>query len=134
VRFLIEAGLIGIEESGESGVIEPIIDLRTADLSGADLNLADLSGANLSQANLKLVTLIRMNLRHADLSGADLHCANLAGANLSHANLSGADLSGAESWDNEQLARVRSLVGATLPDGRVMTEEAWEEFKKRYEQ
>jgi hypothetical protein len=35
---------------------------------------------------------------------------------------------------NEQLARALSLVGAILPDGTVMTEEDWEEFKNGYGQ
>jgi hypothetical protein len=37
-------------------------------------------------------------------------------------------------WTSEQLARALSLVGASLPDGTVMTEEDWEEFKNRYGQ
>jgi hypothetical protein len=50
------------------------------------------------------------------------------------ASLFGADLSGAEKWTNEQLAQAESLVGAMMPDGTQMTEEAWEEFKKCYRQ
>ena len=76
-------------------------------------------------------------MTEADLEGASLARANLEGARLNCANLKGADLSdayllGAQGWTNEQLAQAESLVEATMPDGTVMTEEAWEEFKKRY--
>jgi uncharacterized protein YjbI with pentapeptide repeats len=110
VRFLHEAHLIG--KLGKGQVIEAIIDLRDASLSGADLSSANLRGVNLSYVNL---------------SGTNLSYAYLNGADLSNANLSGA-----KEWANEQLAQAESLIGATLPDGMKMTEEAWEEFKKRY--
>jgi uncharacterized protein YjbI with pentapeptide repeats len=44
-------------------------------------------------------------------------------------DLRGADLSGAAGGTNQQLAQAKSLGGATLPDGTVMTKETWEEFK-----
>jgi uncharacterized protein YjbI with pentapeptide repeats len=122
VMFLHEADLIGKvvrEGSGERQVIEAIIDLRAADLGSAWLDGANLSGADLSGADLGLA-----NLSHADLKDTDL-----IGVDLSHV-----DLSVAREWTNEQLAQASSLVGATLPDGTVMTEEGWEEFKKRYRQ
>ena len=85
--------------------IEPLADLRganliEADLSGADLrgaNLigADLRGANLIGADLSGANLIEADLRGANLIEADLRGAYLIGANLSGANLRGADLSGA---------------------------------------
>lgn len=80
----------------ESHLIEgdsPVVDLR-----GADLSTADLQGTD---------------LREACLSGT-----NLTGANLLGANLSGARLTGAIVTPN-QLALVRSLHGAILPDGSV---------------
>jgi uncharacterized protein YjbI with pentapeptide repeats len=74
-----------------------------------------------------------IDLQTADLSFADLGEAKLSGAKLRGANLGGADLSGARNWTNGQLAQAGYLFGATLPDGTVIrTEEAWEEFKKRY--
>ena len=82
--------------------------------------------ANLSGADLSRAVLIYANLIYANLSGA-----NLIGAVLSRAVLSGTDLRGARAWTNKQLAQARSLVGAVLPDGTEMTEEAWEAFKKR---
>jgi hypothetical protein len=84
----------------------------------------DLSGADLSRAKLG----------EADLSRAKLREASLVEANLVKADLRDADLIGTNGWTNEQLAQADSLVGATMPDGTVMTEEAWEEFKKRHRQ
>jgi uncharacterized protein YjbI with pentapeptide repeats len=63
---------------------------------GAGLNDADLSNAN--------------------LSGADLSNANLSGANLSGANLKGTDVT------EEQLAKCKSLEGATMPNGQKYAE------------
>jgi pentapeptide repeat protein len=113
VKFLHEAYLIGRREGG-GRVIRAIIYLHTADLTGAHLNGAKLSGA--------------------DLSDTFLNGANLENADLGGAHLNGANLSDAEEWTNEQLAQADSLVGATLPDGTKMTQECWEEFKKRYGQ
>jgi hypothetical protein len=102
VRFLCEADLIRKLRNSEV-----IIDLRTADLSGA-------------------------NLLGAKLEDAYIHNANLIYANLTGANLSDAHLLGAEGWTNEQFAQAESLARATMPDGTVMSDEDWEEFKKRY--
>jgi hypothetical protein len=149
VRFLYESNLIGAPPD-----IAPIIDLSGADLSDANLEDvrlidADLRGANLSRANLHgailhLAALRNANLNDADLTGADPEGAilrginlgdadwdsNLEGANLSNADLTDADLSNAIGWTNEQLAQAESLVGATMPDGTVMTEKGWEDFKE----
>ena len=135
-----DANLSGVNLSGA--------DLSGADLSGANLRFTllqstILSGANLSDADLRFALflgqadLIGANLRGADLHGAnlrgaDIHGANLRGARLSSTYLERADLTNAENWTNQQLAQAGSLVGATMPDGIEMTEEAWEEFKKRY--
>jgi uncharacterized protein YjbI with pentapeptide repeats len=147
VRFLHEADLIGnlLEEDGEKQSIEVVMDLRSADLRGANLEVADLRGASLDNADLSNTHLSGVNLYYANLycanlSGASLnnaflYHADLSNTNLSSANLSCANLSYAKEWTNEQLAQASSLVGATLPDGTVIrTEEAWEEFKKRYQQ
>jgi uncharacterized protein YjbI with pentapeptide repeats len=134
VRFLYEADLIGNAVLGER--LEAIVDLQLANLRGANL-----VGTNLRGANLRTV-LMFANLAYAKMSDADLQYANLRGANLREADLREADLEGANlshvylrgarNWTNEQLAQAESLVGATLPDGTKMTEEGWEEFKKRY--
>jgi uncharacterized protein YjbI with pentapeptide repeats len=42
-------------------------------------------------------------------------CVSLFGADLTEACLSGADLTGAEVRDEQQLAEAKSLEGATLP-------------------
>jgi BTB/POZ domain-containing protein KCTD9 len=130
------ADLSGADLSGAilSGAILSGAILRGANLSGAHLSYAHLSYASLSGANLSGANLSGANLSDADLSGANLSYANPSSANLRGANLSGADLSGAEGRTNEQFAQAQSLVGARMPDGTVMTEEVWEEFKKRYKQ
>jgi uncharacterized protein YjbI with pentapeptide repeats len=120
-----------------SSAFLPSASLWSANLSDANLSRtvlddaflsdADLSGANLSNANL-----VGTNLSPANLTGTNLSRANLTGTNLSRADLSHANLLSAEGWFNEQLAEARSLIGATLPNGTVMTEAGWEEFKKRY--
>jgi uncharacterized protein YjbI with pentapeptide repeats len=112
-------------------------NLTSAHLSHANLTGIHLSNANLSQANLRYADLSQANLSYADLRYADLsyttlRYVNLRGAGLAYVNLSGASLSDAKEWTNEQLAQAESLVGATLPDGTLMTSAAWEEFKKRY--
>lgn len=107
-------------------------NLSGANLSGATLNEANFSEANLGQANLReadvvLADLSKANLREAELVWAYLVWANLSGARLTGADLTeatlrGADLSGADLTDamvlDEQLAIVKSLEGATLPNGR----------------
>jgi uncharacterized protein YjbI with pentapeptide repeats len=49
----------------------------------------------------------------ADLRWADLHRADMSGADLKKA-----DLEGAQGITEEQLAVVKSLEDATMPDGR----------------
>jgi uncharacterized protein YjbI with pentapeptide repeats len=148
VRFLFDSNLLGRADPVAllSGTDLSGTDLSGTDLEGAylrdtDLSRADLSGANLGFASLRGANLSGTNLRDADLRFANLRGANLSGTNLRDANLSRADLNSTDilsgtvtGWTNEQLAQARSLVGATLPDGTVMTEAAWEEFKKSYRQ
>jgi uncharacterized protein YjbI with pentapeptide repeats len=112
------ANLVGANLSGA--------DLFEANLSGADLSHAKLNGANLNGANLRGCRLNGANLAEADLTGvnlsvgdligANLQKANLGGANLSEADLSLADLSGTQLTKSD-LEKVKSLEGATLPDG-----------------
>ena len=102
-------------------------NLSGATLSGANLGRADLSSADLSQADLKSVLLYKANLNGANLSYTDLSAANLTGADLNSASLGGADLSqadlsqanlrGVQDLTQEQLAKAKSLIGATMPDG-----------------
>jgi uncharacterized protein YjbI with pentapeptide repeats len=110
--------------------------LRQADLSGANLSHADLRQADLSSANLREANLSHADLGQANLSGADLREANLSGTKLRETNLNGADLSSADlsrakNWTHQQLAQATSLVGATLPYAKVMTDKEWEKFQKQ---
>jgi uncharacterized protein YjbI with pentapeptide repeats len=91
-----------------------------------------LGGYLLVQHYLGRANLMGASLLGVNLSGANLRDANLRGADLNGAILYGADLSGAHGWTDEQLAQATTLVGAILPNGKIMTEEGWEEFKKRY--
>jgi uncharacterized protein YjbI with pentapeptide repeats len=74
-------------------------------------------GANLSEANLRGANLREASLWQAELKGADLREADLTRADLDGADLSGAKLEGAVGITPEQLAKARSLKGATMPDG-----------------
>ena len=107
-------------------------DLSGADLSGAILLGANLKGANLEGADLKGAWVGSTDpnlpwhpknavLEGVDLSDADLSEAELVALDLTETDLSGADLSGANlseaTVNDEQLGTVRSLEGATMPDG-----------------
>lgn len=109
VRFLYESHLM------------KIIDLHGADLSHAELHEKDLSHINLSYANLSHTKLTRSKLHAANLSytrlaSAVVNSADLSEANLSEADLQGANLNGA-TVTTQQLEKVKSLQGATMPDG-----------------
>jgi uncharacterized protein YjbI with pentapeptide repeats len=112
-----------------------------ADLSGAQLRKANLNAAQIADARLVGTQLREASLRHTNLSRANLDQANLVKANLSRANLREAILSRADLRETElrtaslrgadlrkanltdaaveeaQLAKVKSLDGATMPDG-----------------
>jgi len=138
LRFLYESGLISVSTRiitlggailGEATASETV--LSRADLTGAELSRVFLSEAYLTRVHLIGADLHGSHLSKANLVSADLRGANLTGANLKGAQLSGADLRGAElngadlSEANlriakvtpEQLANVKSLAGATMPDG-----------------
>jgi uncharacterized protein YjbI with pentapeptide repeats len=149
---LTEADLSGSEliriKLGDAILIRT--DLTSANLSGTELFRANFTDANLTGANLTDTDLTGANFTDANLTGANLTDANLGLAppvlvlsdpnrsrrltstNLSGVDLSNANLKGIKGWTNEQLAQAKSLIGATMHDGTKMTEEAWEEFKKRY--
>ncbi|WDE13726.1 pentapeptide repeat-containing protein [Thalassomonas haliotis] len=138
LRFLYEAGLISAADPvltlgggilGESSVDETV--LSRADLTGAVLSRLFLSGgyltrvhliaADLHGSNLNKANLVGTDLRDADISNASLKGAKLANADLRGANLKGADFSRANLRGAKvtagQLSQVKSLAGATLPDG-----------------
>ncbi len=106
--------------------------LRNANLERVHFRKANLDRAVLTDANLKSASLFEAILTNANLAGAHLGGANLQSANLQNANLEGAylrytnlkdallrraNLKGAKV-SAEQLATVKSLEGATMPDGR----------------
>lgn len=82
-------------------------DLFGAELSGVDLHQADLEWADLSQANLSGARLTRTNLRSANFSQT-----HLLGADLLKA-----DLGGARNLTDGQLAQVKRLCFAIMPNG-----------------
>ena len=103
-------------------------NLREADLSEATLFMtnfvkADLRKAKLVDADLTGAWLMQTDLREADLSNAHIHNANLREADLSLAKMERADLTEASligaKVTKEQLETVKSLKGATMPDGSI---------------
>ena len=124
LEFLFETGLIQTDPPDQK---EPIVSLKFADLhkallvkrhllQSADLEHADLSKAHLYGADLSNANLHRADLRKAKLIRSDLTNANLSNAKLDKANLREADLRGAKVTQ-EQLKKVESLKGATMPNG-----------------
>jgi uncharacterized protein YjbI with pentapeptide repeats len=115
--------------------------LESADLCGAQLMNADLRNADLRMTLLLNADLSSVDLRNANLGGAKLGdarvledhggCSSLAVIHLASTNLRNANLNGTD-LTNEQLAQVHDLVGATMPDGTIMSGEHWEDFKVQY--
>lgn len=119
MRFLYETKLINndtpiisLRELDVHGANMRNLDLRDTYIFGADMHGADARGINLSYANLDYV-----NFSTANLIGADLHGSDMKNINLSGADLSGANLKDVTNLSQEQLAKVKSLVGTIMPDG-----------------
>jgi len=142
LQFLRDAILIG-------GIFEgipksPVFDLVEADLSHADLRDAklwhiDLRETNLQHANLRNASigwthLEKADLRYAKMQGAFSKMSWFMGADLSYADMSNghfydtnttaailefANLKGAEFGNPKALEIVKSLKGATMPDGTI---------------
>jgi uncharacterized protein YjbI with pentapeptide repeats len=89
-----------------------------ADLSGADVRYADVSYADVKAADLSGANLYLADLKATDLSGTDLHGANLREVDLSRTYLRGANLRDAQGVTDDQLAKAKSLEGATMPNGQ----------------
>ena len=87
-----------------------------SDLTGDDLSRLDLESANLSHTLMMNIDLSNSDLSNSNLSDVVMDGANLSGANLRNTILNNTDLRGA-IVSNEQLAKVKSLQGATMPDG-----------------
>jgi uncharacterized protein YjbI with pentapeptide repeats len=119
---LAEANLIGTDLSNVMmyGVELFQAVLSGTDMTGAVLTFADLREANLREADLSPAILSNADLSYANLRGANLSKAYLNNANLSNADLSDANLNGAFGVTGAQLAKARSLEGATMPDGQTL--------------
>jgi uncharacterized protein YjbI with pentapeptide repeats len=102
-------------------------NFREANLMETVFVFANLSGASLEEANLSGASLMRANLSGASLEGANLSGASLRGANLTDTNLSRANLTRVDlrkaAVTKEQLATVKSLEGATMPDGKIYSDQ-----------
>jgi uncharacterized protein YjbI with pentapeptide repeats len=110
LQFLYESDLISKNRR--------VVDLRDANFMGAYLNDINLSAADLSGAWLSDTKLYRAKLSEANLSETTLSGALLSADDNSDA----ADLTDAEITD-EQLAKAKSLKGATMPDGQILKSE-----------
>jgi len=136
LQFLRDAKLIG------AMVKSPVFTLKGADLSNADLREANLESVNLEEVNLQHADLRGVGLYETNFTKADLRFANLQNAelsksffiktDLSNANMRNvffrdtnvtdailqfADLRGATVLPPQTLEFVKTLKGATMPDG-----------------
>lgn len=106
--------------------------LRTLDGPRKGILIRFLHDSGLIVKGHAVLSLALADLTYSDLSGADLRGSDLSGANMRGADLYDADLRNANMHNavisNEQLAYAKDLLGATLPDGTEITEEAWQEF------
>ena len=118
--------IIFLQETKLIKTPNPVVELWGSDLQECDLHEADLEatvlrGVNFENANLSIAGLQNADLRRANLTGAFLYGANLCGADLRNAELKNANLQNAVLIDAKisdlQLATVKSLKGATKPDG-----------------
>jgi len=92
------------------------IPLCHVQMQGADLMFADLRKVDFHQAHLQGANLSNANLSGARLTRTKMQCVNFSQANLSGADLFKADLSGAVNLTDDQLATVKRLHGATMPN------------------
>ena len=101
----------------QDGTLEGV-NLSGADLRHTDLSDACLRGADLSNLNLQDANLTNANFENSLMKNSKLRRANLEGTNLENVDLTGADLQDADGITDCQLARVRSLLGATMVKGK----------------
>lgn len=97
--------------------------LKNIPICNAQMQYADLMGANLEYVDLHQAQLEHAELCEANLTGAKLTRANLQDANFSQAvlvdaDLFKADLQNARNLTDGQLAEVKRLWGAIMPDGK----------------
>lgn len=106
---------------------------KEASWEKANFRYTDLNGVDFSDANMKEADLECADLKDAILDGTDLQGANLKGARLQGARLrrfdnfrfaySGDNPPTFEDLSEDEIARKTNLLGATLPDGMVFSEE-----------
>lgn len=94
------------------------VPLCRAELEGADLMKAKLDGVDFHQANLEGADLRMCDLRIAKMVRTNLQGANFSEADLTRADLYKADLRDARNLTDEQLSKVKRLMGARMPDGK----------------
>jgi hypothetical protein len=115
VNFLVDTRLIEVVKLNGANLYG--VDLRGANLSGALLAGANLNDANLAGAIMHDTHLGAAKLNNADLRGASMYKTGLYHATLNDANLRGAIVKPV------QLEGAKSLVNATLPNGKKYTGE-----------
>ncbi len=86
-------------------------DFSQTNFSKANLSNTSFIGASMSEAKFNHALLLNTDLSVTDLSLSDFTDAQVIGVNFAAANLYGAKIT------PEQLAKARSVCGATLPDG-----------------
>ncbi len=90
-------------------------------------------GANLQRANLHAANLEGADLFLANLQGACLWNANFKDTSLARTNMGEADLRGVSNFTCEQLQKVETLEGATLPDGTELpNNDTWRKVLKEW--
>lgn len=89
------------------------MSLPNSDFSGAIMSGISLSSADLSHARLINAILVNADLSYSDLSNSDCQGAVFINADLSNSNLQNSNISSA------QLATVKSVCNAILPDGQI---------------
>jgi CheY-like chemotaxis protein len=95
------------------------IALIHAHLEGADLMHADLEGVDFHQAHMEFADLSSANLANAKMVRAVLKGANFNKTILTGADLFKANMMEAIGLTSAQLRKVKRLIGATLPDGKL---------------
>lgn len=110
--------------------------LENISLPYSVLDRAELKGVVLNGADLQNSSLQRAYIGHAQLRNIDFSNANLTSTIFNHSDLTGSDFTGAitenasfedtilidAKFSKEQFSKVKSLEGATMPDGTIFEE------------
>lgn len=109
IKFLKDSQLI---RNGQTVISLRLADLTNSNLGGIDLRGCDFSGANLRDAYLYDSDFRGSNLENCVLTNADLRFGNFEGCVLT----------------NRQISQCAELVGATLPNGELATEQTLQQL------